>query len=162
MPFFPRIPAYLVRCLHQISTAIVAEAFIGEDLTLLQWAVIVHLDSEPNVDQGRLAERAGIDRTSTGQVLDQLEVKGLVVRQVDRDDRRARLLHLTSRGEQLRRRLRPIALASQDRFLAPLTSDERDVLFHLLGRIIVANRAYLRPGAGRRMPRSSRSASTDQ
>jgi DNA-binding MarR family transcriptional regulator len=53
------------------------------------------------------ALRIGIDRTSVGQLVDQLEAKRLVERRVTGVDRRSRLLRLTRMGEKLYRRVCP-------------------------------------------------------
>jgi DNA-binding MarR family transcriptional regulator len=82
-----------------------------------------------------------------------LEQKGLVKRQIDPADRRARQLFVTRRGAELRRRLRPSLLAAQERLLAPLTKTERMALLDMLARVIEANDSYARPGNGRRKPR---------
>jgi DNA-binding MarR family transcriptional regulator len=147
-----RVIAYLVRRLEQICQGMVAEALSGTDIGLLQLAVLAHIDDQPDIDQSRLADRASIDRTNTGRIVDQLEGMGLVDRRVNGSDRRARLLRLTERGVQLRRRLRPLARSAQESLLASLSSKEREVLIDLLVRVVKANEAYVRPGAGRRKP----------
>ena len=144
-----RNSVYLARCLYQITTALAAEA-LGDDITLLQWAALVHVGMNPDIDQRGLSERAGIDRTNTGRVVEELVTAGLVDRRVDDLDRRSRILRLTARGREVLKRLRPLALALEDRLLAPLTAKEKETFFDLAGRMIQANRGYLRPGAGRR------------
>jgi len=72
---------------------------------------------------------------------------------LDPDDRRARRLHVTKRGADLRRRLRPALLAAQERLLSPLSKAERAALVDMLVRVIEANDSYARPGNGRRKPR---------
>jgi len=145
-----RNSVYLARCLYQITTALAAEALADDDITLLQWAALVHIGVNPDIDQSGLGERAGIDRTNTGRIVEELLNAGLVDRRVDDLDRRARLLRLTAGGREVLKRLRPLALALEDRLLAPLTAKEKETFFDLAGRMIQANRAYLRPGAGRR------------
>lgn len=132
----------------------VAEVVEEEGLTMLQWAVLVHIHARPDIDQSRLAETASTDKTNTGRLVDQLEVMGLVERLPHGSDRRAWMLRLTMRGEQLRRRLRPRALASQERLLSCLNEKERNVFLGLLTRVVDANESYIRPGAGRRKPRA--------
>jgi DNA-binding MarR family transcriptional regulator len=144
-----RNTVYLARCLYQVTTAVAAEA-LGDDITLLQWAVLVHIGVNPDIDQSGLSERAGIDRTNTGRIIEELVTAGLANRRVDDLDRRSRLLRLTARGRDVLKRLRPLAFALEDRLLAPLTAKEKETFFDLVGRMIQANRAYLRPGAGRR------------
>ena len=52
----------------------------------------------------------GVDVVNFGQMIDELEGKGLVERKIDPDDRRARKLYVTERGAALRRRLSPTCL----------------------------------------------------
>ena len=126
---------------------------------MLQWAVFVHIDAKPDIDQSRLAEMVSIDKTNTGRLVDQLEAMGLVERRPNGADRRAWMLRLTSRGQQMRRRLQPKSVAAQERILSCLTSKERQTLLGLLDRLVTANESYIRPGAGRRKPRSGTSVS---
>jgi len=51
-----------------ISTAIIAEAFEDEDMPVSQWAVLTILENHPEIDQSRLAEVVGIDKTNTGRL----------------------------------------------------------------------------------------------
>jgi DNA-binding MarR family transcriptional regulator len=137
----------------QICTAAAAEALEGEDLTPLEWAVFAYLNSfngEPDIDQNGLAERLGIDRNNASLLVERLETRGLVERHVNGEDRRARLLRLSPRGERLFQRLRKPTLAAQQGVLAVLKPAERDLLLELLARVIEGNRILARPGAGRR------------
>src|SRR3954464_11509072 len=80
---YRRVPAYLIRRLQMISTAIITEAFEGEDMSLSEWAVLTIIENHPHVDQSRLADIVSIDRVNTGRLVDQLESKGLVERLSD-------------------------------------------------------------------------------
>jgi DNA-binding MarR family transcriptional regulator len=147
-----RSPAPLARRFAQICTGVLAEALAHADLTPLQYAVFNHLDVEPDIDQIGLAMRLGVDRTSAGQLVDQLESRGLVERRINGADRRARLLRLTRAGEKLNQHLHPPKGSLSDRVLAPLAPAEREIFLNLLVRIIEGNEAYAHPGAGRRKP----------
>src|SRR5215217_3649766 len=68
-PYF-RVPAYLIRRLMMISTAILAEALEDEDMPVSQWAVLTMIDNHPEIDQSRLAEVVSIDKTNTGRMVD--------------------------------------------------------------------------------------------
>src|SRR6476620_1331401 len=87
-----RIATPLARRFAQICTSILADMTAEADLTPLQYAELSYLFDEPDIDQNALASRLGIDRTSTGQLIDQMETKGLVDRRVNDADRRARLM----------------------------------------------------------------------
>jgi DNA-binding MarR family transcriptional regulator len=153
-----RIATPLARRFAQICTAALADMTAEVDLTPLQYAALTYLFDEPDIDQNGLAARLGVDRTSAGQLVDQMESNGLVERRVNGADRRARMLRLSTRGTKLRERLRPKAHLVQARLLGTLTPTEREILLELLVRVIEANESYARPGAGRRKPGISTSA----
>ena len=155
-----RIATPLARRFAQICAGVLAEMTAEAHLTPLQYAALSYLFDEPDIDQNGLAARLGVDRTSAGQLVDQMEGKGLVERRVNGADRRARLLRLSKRGIKLRERLRPKAHLVQARLLGTLTPTEREILLELLVRVIDANENYARPGAGRRKPAMSKSRSS--
>jgi DNA-binding MarR family transcriptional regulator len=147
---YQRIPAYLIRRLQMISTAVITEAFDGEDMSLSEWAVLTIIEHHPDVDQSRLADIVSIDRVNTGRLVDQLESKDLVERRSDERDRRVWKLRCTRTGLQTRKRLLPRALSSQGKLLACLTPQDRKTFIELMFQIVAANEKYIRPGAGRR------------
>jgi DNA-binding MarR family transcriptional regulator len=153
-PPYRRVPAYLIRRLHMICTAVVAEAFEDEDMPMGQWAVLTIIESHPEIDQSRLAEVVAIDKTNTGRLVDQLEAKGLVERRPNDSDRRVWMLRCTPLGRKIRKRLRPRALATQERLLSCLKPAQRELLIDLMSHVVMANEKYVRPGAGRRKPKS--------
>lgn len=157
-----RIATPLARRFVQISTTALADMTAEADLTPLQYAALSYLSDEPDIDQNALAARLGIDRTSTSQLVEQMQRKSLVERRVNGADRRARLLRLSFRGRRLREQLRPKAHDVQAHLLRTLTPTEREILLELLVRVIESNEAYARPGAGRRKPGPSKSGSSSK
>ena len=148
-----RVPAHLARRFHQICLGVTAEILVHEDLTPMLFGVMAAVLEQPGCGQRQLANGMGVDAVNFGQMIDFLEQKGLIRRQIDPNDRRARQLYVTRRGTDLRRRLRPSLLSAQERLLAPLSKAERAVLLNMLVRVIEANDSYARPGNGRRKPR---------
>lgn len=59
-----------------------------------------HLAFEDGLRLGDLAARAGITAQSMGQFVDELETLGYVERRADPTDRRAKRVHLTSKGRR--------------------------------------------------------------
>ena len=153
-PPYRRVPAYLIRRLQMISNAIIAEAFEDEDMPVSQWAVLTIIDNHPEIDQSQLADVVSIDKTNTGRLVDQLEAKGLVERRPNDSDRRVWMLRCTPLGLKIRKRLRPRALATQDRLLSCLEPAQREFFIDLMSRVVIANEKYVRPGAGRRRRKS--------
>ncbi|MGH6672678.1 MAG: MarR family winged helix-turn-helix transcriptional regulator [Xanthobacteraceae bacterium] len=154
------VPYPLVRRLDQIFAWATAEVLEAEETeTPQQYAAIAVLDDFPGIDQRRLATLMGLDRTTVGHLVDRLEAKGLLKRDVSGVDRRARELRLTPHGKKTRQKLRPKVVKAQAQVLSPLAAAEQDMLIDLLIRIVKANEVNARPGAGRRKPRSRQNAS---
>jgi DNA-binding MarR family transcriptional regulator len=126
----------------------------------LEYAVLSHLDAEPDIDLNGLAARLGVEQSHGSVLVDRLTQMRLVERRINDADRRARLLCLTAQGTKLYQRLRRAAPARQNRMLAPLTAAERETLLDLLVKVIKGNEAYARPGAGRRKRGSQPSSSS--
>jgi len=102
---------------------------------------------------GSLAARLGIDAVSAHHLIHRLAAAGHVERRINPQDRRARALRLSARGQALRDRLRAAAQASQERILAPLAPTERTLFLDLLTRLVEVHEAYARPAtvAGARL-----------
>jgi DNA-binding MarR family transcriptional regulator len=148
-----RAPTALARRFYQMCMGMQAESLAAADFTSLQYAVTSILNrqnGEPGIEQHSLAARLGVERSHASLLVEELVAKGVVERRVNGADRRVRLLFLTPKGEKLHRRLRPGVIAANDRVLEPLSPRERELFTDMLIRMIGANGAHARPGAGRR------------
>jgi DNA-binding MarR family transcriptional regulator len=148
-----RVPFVLARRFQQICDTVLAATLAREEVSApLRYHALSLVDDFPGIDQSHLALLMGIDRTNVGQIIDDLEKRGLMERRVNGADRRARELRVTARAVKLRQRIRPKMLAAQAGVLATLKPAERVLLLDLLARVIEANEVHARPGAGRRKP----------
>jgi DNA-binding MarR family transcriptional regulator len=154
-------PISLFRRLYQIATAASAEVLAPDGLIPLEYGVMLRIHANPGVDQITLAGLLALDRTTISSVLFQLEKRGLVEREVNEMDRRARVLRLTPKGLEIRDRLRPRTLAAQENIWSVLTPTERKQLIEMLQRVMEANRHYMRLGAGRRKRRKIKARRKD-
>ena len=146
-----RQPSPLARRFSQICSAAMAEALEGRGITPLEWAAIIYLFDEPGLDQTGLALRLGVDKTNVGLIIDELEKNGRVRREVHPRDGRMRTVHLTAAGTKLHDELGPELRAAQQRILQRgLSQAEANTFLNLLVRVIQANEALAKPGAGRR------------
>jgi DNA-binding MarR family transcriptional regulator len=84
-----------------------------------------------------LAAQLGVDRTVMTYLLDDLEKAGLVERQADPTDRRARLIVPTDQGKELLCDLERRLVAREDAVMGSLDDGERMVFRMLLQRIAV-------------------------
>lgn len=87
------------------------------------------------VRQHHLAEEMGIQGPSLVRLLDQLCAQGLVERRDDRQDRRAKTLHLTAAGEALAARVETVLQTWRGQLMAPLSDDALNDLLGALGAL---------------------------
>lgn len=131
------MPGHLIRRLHQISTSIFAEemAQAGFDITPVQYAALSALSVHPGIDQNTLAGLVAHDRATMGGVVDRLERRGYVQREVSPVDRRARVLRLTDKGLTLMFAVAPAVRRVQDAILSPLDAESSAMLLTLINKV---------------------------
>lgn len=96
--------------------------------------IILLIEANPGVAQGRLAEAVQLDRSTMVGVVDSLEERGLIERRRGLD-RRTNALWLTPSGRSLALRLRRRIERHERRVAASLTPTEREQLLFLLGKL---------------------------
>jgi DNA-binding MarR family transcriptional regulator len=99
-------------------------------------------------NQLQLARQAGTDVKMTSQVVRRLEAKGLLDRQVDPDDSRARRLHLTAKGQRLARRAIAAVEEADARFFGAEATALTALLQRMLGPGLPRGRATAPVGGG--------------
>jgi DNA-binding MarR family transcriptional regulator len=116
-------------------------AFAAYDVTPSQMRAIRVLaghDGGPDnrgVRSKDLAEQLRIAPRSATEVVDALEVKGLVSRSPDSRDRRAVLVALTERGRALSEEVRRARGVESERLFERLTDTDRADLARILGKL---------------------------
>jgi DNA-binding MarR family transcriptional regulator len=75
------------------------------ELTPMQGHALRILDPAQPMAMRLLAESLACDASNVTGIVDKLESRGLIVRQVDQDDRRIKMLAVTEKGRALRERL---------------------------------------------------------
>jgi DNA-binding MarR family transcriptional regulator len=87
-------------------------------------AVLRAIDGGPAVSQGEVARAMNVDRTTMVALIDDLQLKGLVRRRQDPDDRRRNVVELTDAGHgAVQQAAKAVGQAERD-FLAPLSAAE--------------------------------------
>ena len=129
-----KMPGHLIRRLNQISVSVFADHMTraGHDFTSVQFAALSTISANPGLDQATLAGLIAYDRATMGGVVDRLEAKQLLRRQVSATDRRARQLILTEKGEQTLAALVPLVSDLQHDILQGLDDLEKQQLLALL------------------------------
>lgn len=128
------MPGHLIRRLNQISSAIFSDRMEAEniELTPVQFAALSEIEAMPGIDQATLAGAIAYDRVTLGGVVDRLEQKDLVKRNISPNDRRARVLTLTADGVRLLNKTRPIVKSLQNNILLGLDANESSQFIQLL------------------------------
>jgi DNA-binding MarR family transcriptional regulator len=139
IPHTHRKVGHLSRRLAQVYLGLIEEVLRDYQLDPAFYSVLAELAESPGLDQKRLGDALGIDRTTIGEIVECLESDGLVERRVSPGDRRARELRLTEKGEALRSQIRPAMLAAQERLVSPLDPAERPIFVDMLYRVVSAN-----------------------
>jgi DNA-binding MarR family transcriptional regulator len=129
-------PAQVADLLHRLTRRLrraQAEALAPAGLTPAQeraLRMIGRHQEPPRMTE--LADELGIVPRSLTSVIDSLEEAGLVRREIDPRNRRATLLHLTSRGAAIREDMRTARRTAAEELLAPLSPADRETLTRLL------------------------------
>jgi DNA-binding MarR family transcriptional regulator len=106
-------------------------------LTMWAYIALSHLAAAPAGSQLELATAMGYDKTRLIALLDELETGGLLTREPDPRDRRARVIALTAAGRKRHAGARRAIAAMEERVLDGLSDTDRRrlrrALAHLAG-----------------------------
>ena len=129
-----RVPFLLYRAAEQ-SHSLANDMLAPVGLTARQVGILTLVTEREPMTQKALGEVLRIDRTTMVALIDDLERKGLVLRQRHPRDRRAFLVCPTGPGQAAKAQAIDILDEQQRRFLAPLAAAEQRQLGDLLRRL---------------------------
>jgi DNA-binding MarR family transcriptional regulator len=129
------MPGHLIRRVQQISAALFAQECSEFDLTSVQFAALMAIQSHPQVDATRLSALIGFDRATIGDVLERLETKGWVLRSSTPNDKRVKLLTLSAEGTTVLKRVLPAVRRVQERLMRPLAQKDRAHMVRMLSQL---------------------------
>ena len=115
--------------LHRLTRDVLAreQAILdGAGLAMWDYAVLVALGGGDAPSQAQLAAATGRDKTRLIANLDHLDELGLVTREPDPDDRRHRVVALTTRGRQVLKRCQAAIRAMEEDLLGALPRTVRE------------------------------------
>lgn len=138
------MPGHLVRRSQQIAVALFMEETAAFGVTPVQYAALVAIGEQPDIDASRLSQLIAFDRSTLGHVVARLEAKGLIQRKGGSEDRRVKRLRITRRGKALLDRIESAVERAQQRILAPLAPAERRDFMALLTKLVQVNNRYSR------------------
>ncbi|WP_235439694.1 MarR family winged helix-turn-helix transcriptional regulator [Paenibacillus sp. DMB20] len=88
-------------CTYRRASNLFANKLKSFDITPEQWSMLSRISENEGLKQKEVAARADKDQPTTTRILDLLEKKGLIRREISPNDRRAFLLRMTEAGHEL-------------------------------------------------------------
>ncbi|MBB4914859.1 MarR family winged helix-turn-helix transcriptional regulator [Streptosporangium saharense] len=129
-------PSWLITQLAVHAHRLASDGFGEMGARGYHYRVLVALEQFGVASQAELGRRCNMDRSDIVATINELAGQGLVERTPDPDDRRRNLVTITTAGERHLRRLEQTLDRVQEDLLAPLTSEDRQTLTHLLTQLL--------------------------
>ena len=125
----------------KISTAINrtflrAFATEGIEITTEQWSVLACLWKKDKVTQQEICDLTSKDKPSMTRLIDKLEMRNLVTRVADHNDRRTNLIHLTDAGNALQIKATEIVQQVSSKTLNQVSDEELNTVRVVLKKIM--------------------------
>ena len=108
---------------------------MGLDITPEQWTVLIFLWKKDGVSQQELCNATFKDKPSMTRLIDHMEKQHLVVRILDKQDRRSNLVYLTKDGKALEEQAWPIANKTLAEALQGINVRELNIAQEVLRKI---------------------------
>jgi DNA-binding MarR family transcriptional regulator len=105
------------------------------DITAEQWQVLLNLSQQNNINQKVLSEIVKKDQPTLTRMLDILERKSLVKRQVSKDDRRSFCIEITEKGLTLTKKLIPYIEDIFKKILNGISEEHLNIYLSVLNQI---------------------------
>jgi len=128
------LPGHQIRRLNQISTHLFSKHMqdSGYDITPVQYAALLAIKVMPNSDQVQIANYISYDKVTIGGVIERLQRKGLISRNVNERDKRARILNITNEGIHMISQVEAVIEQIQQDILKMLDEEEQQTFIRLL------------------------------
>ena len=107
----------------------------GDEISPGRFSLLTLLGSNPGMNQTDLSRAVGLDKSTLTPALDQLERKGIILRERTVNDRRTYALSLSPKGHAMLARLLARVEKHEEAIVAPLTAGEKVALLRLLKKI---------------------------
>jgi DNA-binding MarR family transcriptional regulator len=117
------------------------DAMASDGLTPGQFGLLTLIGANPGLNQSRLAEAIGVDRSTMVTALNRLEGRGWIERGPSPSDRRAFAVSLTELGQTVLARSKRRVRAHEKRIAGNLSPSQRETLMTLLDALTPGNAA---------------------
>jgi len=135
MGLLPQLLGYNLRCAQVALFQHFIRSFDGTEVSPPQFGAMILIEANPGISQSAVAGALRFDRSTLVQIIDRLEKRNLVVREVSARDRRSHALKLTDDGIAMLAELKQRAMAHEQDVASALNEEERASLIRLLTRV---------------------------
>lgn len=130
--FFP----YLVRVYYQSVSNSVSQVYTEcYDLSVSEWRVMAVLGPFQSMSANDITNRSSMNKVNVSRAVSRLRKRNFLKQDIDGDDRRRSVLHLTEEGKQAFSGLVPMVKQVEAQLLQGLTEDEIKTLLTLMAKI---------------------------
>ncbi|RJE89728.1 MarR family transcriptional regulator [Paenibacillus sp. 1011MAR3C5] len=126
---------FLMGVTYRKLTALLQQRLKEYEVTPEQWSVLYTIVRSQGLIQKEIADRTHKDKPATTRILDHLESKGLIYKQVGKQDRRSFLVYSTDKGRTVIEQTIPIEAGMTDVIKSVVSEAELAQLMNVLLRI---------------------------
>ena len=135
MGLLPNLIGFNLRCAQLTLFQHFNRSVGREGISAAQFGALLLIEANPDISQSAVAESLRFDRSTLVQIIDRLEGRGLVVRNVSPTDRRSHALRLTDEGVSELTMLKDLALQHEADVTTGLSEAEQTQLISLLAKL---------------------------
>ena len=135
MGLLPNLIGFNLRCAQLTLFQHFNRSVGREGISAAQFGALLLIEANPDISQSAVAEALRFDRSTLVQIIDRLEGRGLVVRNVSPTDRRSHALRLTDEGVSELTMLKDLALQHEADVTTGLSEAEQTQLISLLAKL---------------------------
>ncbi|AKH19775.1 MarR family winged helix-turn-helix transcriptional regulator [Sedimenticola thiotaurini] len=104
-------------------------------ISIQEWRIIANLGDRQPLSANEIGAHVNLDKVQISRALNKLIDKGLVLRTLDKVDKRKSSLRLSRKGHRLYEKIVPIALERERQLLAALNRQEQAQLNRILDKL---------------------------
>jgi|APSaa5957512535_1039671.scaffolds.fasta_scaffold195084_2 DNA-binding MarR family transcriptional regulator len=135
MGLLPQLIGFNLRCAQVAVFQHFSKSAGTAEISPPQYGALILIEANPGISQSAIASALRFDRSTLVQIIDRLEERGFVVREVSAHDRRSHALKLTPEGQTALADLKQVIGAHEDHMTRVLSPEEKQQLLTLLARI---------------------------
>lgn len=130
--FFP----YMVRVFYQAVSTSVSDVYTDAfGLTVAEWRVMAVLGPHQSMSANEITNRSSMNKVNVSRAVSRLRKRGFLKQDIDGDDRRRSVLHLTEEGKDAFSLLVPMVREVEAQLLDGLTEEEIAQLTGLMAKV---------------------------